>query len=142
MQAGVVIVGAGFAAGEAAVRIRQGGYAGPISMVGAEPHLPYHRPPLSKTFLAGDARLDALFLRHEVETFNAAYAAALDEQRLSDWVKMFTDDALYVFISRENFDRGMPVGLIYCENKGKPRPWCRHCGSRPASRSDLLQTCT
>jgi anthranilate 1,2-dioxygenase small subunit len=65
-----------------------------------------------------DSRLDALFLRHEVETFNAAYAAALDEQRLSDWVEMFTDDARYVVISRENADRGMPVGLIYCENKG------------------------
>ena len=65
-----------------------------------------------------DARLDILFLRHEVETFNAAYAAALDEQRLSDWVEMFTDDALYVVISRENADRGMAVGLIYCENKG------------------------
>jgi anthranilate 1,2-dioxygenase small subunit len=65
-----------------------------------------------------DERLDVLYLRHEVEVFNAAYAAALDEQRLSDWVEMFTDEALYVVISRENFDRGMPVGLIYCENKG------------------------
>ncbi len=67
---------------------------------------------------ARDPRLDALFLRHELEMFNAAYAAALDEQRLSDWVEMFTDDARYVVISRENADRGMPVGLIYCENKG------------------------
>jgi anthranilate 1,2-dioxygenase small subunit len=65
-----------------------------------------------------DKRLEALLLHHEVETFNAAYAAALDEQRLTDWVEMFTDDAFYVIISRENADRGMPVGLIYCENKG------------------------
>jgi len=65
-----------------------------------------------------DERLDVLYLRNEVEVFNAAYAAALDEQRLSDWVEMFTDEALYVVISRENFDRGLPVGLIYCENKG------------------------
>jgi anthranilate 1,2-dioxygenase small subunit len=65
-----------------------------------------------------DRRLDALLLRHEVENFNAAYAAALDEQRLADWVEMFTDDAFYVVISRENADSGMPVGLIYCENKG------------------------
>ena len=36
----------------------------------------------------------------------------------SDWAEMFTDDAFYVVISRENADRGMPVGLIYCENKG------------------------
>jgi anthranilate 1,2-dioxygenase small subunit len=65
-----------------------------------------------------DRRLEAMLLHHEVETFNAAYAAALDEQRLTDWVEMFTDDAFYVVISRENADRGMPVGLIYCENKG------------------------
>ena len=67
---------------------------------------------------ANDRRLDALLLHHEIETFNAAYAAALDEQRLTDWVEMFTDDAFYVVISRENADRGLPVGLIYCENKG------------------------
>jgi anthranilate 1,2-dioxygenase small subunit len=65
-----------------------------------------------------DRRLQAMLTHHEVETFNAAYAAALDEQRLTDWVEMFTDDAFYVVISRENADRGMPVGLIYCENKG------------------------
>jgi anthranilate 1,2-dioxygenase small subunit len=72
----------------------------------------------SSKLASNDARLDALFLRHELEMFNAAYAAALDEQRLFDWVEMFTDDARYVVISRENADRGMPVGLIYCENKG------------------------
>ena len=65
-----------------------------------------------------EARLNALLLHHEVNAFNAAYAAALDEQRLLDWVEMFTDDAFYVVISRENADHGMPVGLIYCENKG------------------------
>jgi anthranilate 1,2-dioxygenase small subunit len=64
-----------------------------------------------------DARLDALLLYQEVNEFNAAYAAALDEQRLVDWVEMFTDDAFYVVISRENADHGMPVGLIYCDSK-------------------------
>jgi anthranilate 1,2-dioxygenase small subunit len=64
-----------------------------------------------------DARLASLLLRHEIEMFNAAYAAALDEQRLSDWTDMFTDDALYVVLSRENFDRNLRAGLIYCENK-------------------------
>jgi anthranilate 1,2-dioxygenase small subunit len=65
-----------------------------------------------------DRRIDALLLRQEVEEFNGAYAAALDDLRLTDWVEMFTDDAFYVVISRENVDRNMPVGLIYCENKG------------------------
>ncbi|MEJ0048307.1 MAG: FAD-dependent oxidoreductase [Rhodospirillales bacterium] len=65
MQARVVIAGAGYAAGEFAVRLRQGGYAGAVTMIGAEPHLPYHRPPLSKTFLAGEAARDTLILRPE-----------------------------------------------------------------------------
>lgn len=64
-----------------------------------------------------DCRLDALLLWHEVEQFNAAYAAALDEQRLFDWVEMFTEDASYNNLSRENADNGLPVGLIYCESK-------------------------
>jgi anthranilate 1,2-dioxygenase small subunit len=62
--------------------------------------------------------LDALLLHHEVEKFNTAYAAALDEQRLTDWVEMFTDDAFYTVISRENVDKGMLAGLIYCDSKG------------------------
>src|ERR671930_587767 len=67
--------------------------------------------------IADDRRLQALLLHHEIELFNAAYATALDEQRLVDWVEMFTDNGVYTVISRENADRGMPVGLIYCENK-------------------------
>jgi anthranilate 1,2-dioxygenase small subunit len=65
-----------------------------------------------------DRRIEALLLHREIEEFNNAYAAALDENRLADWAEMFTDDAFYVVISRENADRNMPVGLIYCENKG------------------------
>jgi anthranilate 1,2-dioxygenase small subunit len=68
--------------------------------------------------MANDRRIEALLLHREIEEFNNAYAAALDENRLADWAEMFTDDAFYVVISRENADRNMPVGLIYCENKG------------------------
>jgi anthranilate 1,2-dioxygenase small subunit len=71
----------------------------------------------SPSALSNDRRLEALLLHREIEEFNNAYAAALDEQRLLDWAEMFTDDAFYLIISRENADRNMPVGLIYCENK-------------------------
>src|SRR5215467_3539686 len=64
-----------------------------------------------------DSRVEALLLHHEIECFNVRYAQALDEQRLADWTNMFTDEALYIVLSRENFDRGLPAGLIYCENK-------------------------
>lgn len=61
---GVVIVGAGQGGLQAAISLRQEGYAGPVTLIGAEPGLPYQRPPLSKAYLAeGDAA--ALVLRPE-----------------------------------------------------------------------------
>jgi len=65
-----------------------------------------------------DARIAALLLRAEIETFNARYCALLDQQDLMAWVDCFTEDAFYTVISRENFDHDLPVGLIYCEGCG------------------------
>lgn len=59
----VIIVGAGHAGGAAAVALRQAGCAGPIILIGDEPHPPYQRPPLSKAWLKGDAAEDALALK-------------------------------------------------------------------------------
>jgi 3-phenylpropionate/trans-cinnamate dioxygenase ferredoxin reductase subunit len=60
---GVVIVGAGQAGASAAIALRQSGFAGPITLLGAEPHLPYERPPLSKEYLAGERPPERLLLR-------------------------------------------------------------------------------
>ena len=49
-----VIVGAGQAGAHAAVAMRSAGYAGRIVLVGAEPHPPYERPPLSKAMLTDE----------------------------------------------------------------------------------------
>jgi anthranilate 1,2-dioxygenase small subunit len=68
-----------------------------------------------------DDRIERMLLRTEIEEFNAIYASALDDQRLTAWSDMFTEDASYVVLSRENHDRGMPVGLIYCENRAMIR---------------------
>ncbi len=65
MSESVVIVGAGHAAGQAAISLRQGGWQGSISIVGEEPYPPYQRPPLSKKFLAGELPLERLYLRPE-----------------------------------------------------------------------------
>ncbi|MFE1415900.1 NAD(P)/FAD-dependent oxidoreductase [Streptomyces sp. NPDC058746] len=54
-QSGVVIVGAGMAGVQTAVALREQGYAGPVTLLGAEPHQPYDRPPLSKAVLLGKA---------------------------------------------------------------------------------------
>ena len=76
------------------------------------------RAPLAS---ANDQHLQSMLLHHEISMFNNAYAAALDDQRLKDWIEMFTDDAFYVIVSRENFLRDLPVGLIYCESKAMIR---------------------
>jgi 3-phenylpropionate/cinnamic acid dioxygenase small subunit len=47
-----------------------------------------------------------------------AYSAALDEGRYSDWVSFFTDDAAYRLVPKENYDRNLPIAIIYCDGKG------------------------
>ena len=54
-----VIVGAGMAGGKAAETLREEGFDGRIVLVGAEPHRPYERPPLSKDFLRGESEQPA-----------------------------------------------------------------------------------
>ncbi|MGF7238500.1 MAG: NAD(P)/FAD-dependent oxidoreductase [Frankia sp.] len=49
----VIVVGAGQAGGRACQELRRAGYPGVITLVGAERHRPYDRPPLSKGVLAG-----------------------------------------------------------------------------------------
>ncbi|RLL66410.1 NAD(P)/FAD-dependent oxidoreductase [Streptomyces sp. Z26] len=49
----VVIAGAGMAGVQTAVQLRERGWTGPVTLVGAEPHQPYDRPPLSKAVLLG-----------------------------------------------------------------------------------------
>ncbi|MDR0246188.1 MAG: FAD-dependent oxidoreductase [Burkholderia sp.] len=50
----MAIVGAGHAGGRAAQVLRESGWRGRIVMIGAEAHLPYERPPLSKGVLTGE----------------------------------------------------------------------------------------
>ncbi|MBR8064850.1 FAD-dependent oxidoreductase [Burkholderia ambifaria] len=50
----MAIVGAGHAGGRAAQGLREGGWRGRIVLIGAEAHLPYERPPLSKGVLTGE----------------------------------------------------------------------------------------
>lgn len=69
-----VIVGAGQAGAQAAFTLRESGFRGRIVLLGAEPHAPYMRPPLSKKFLSGELAEDRVYLRnpsfyeaHEIE---------------------------------------------------------------------------
>ena len=61
----VAVVGAGQAGFQTASSLRQEGFAGRIVLIGDEPVLPYQRPPLSKSYLAGESGFDELLLRPE-----------------------------------------------------------------------------
>jgi NADPH-dependent 2,4-dienoyl-CoA reductase/sulfur reductase-like enzyme len=57
----LVVVGASLAGLRAVEAARKSGYAGTITLIGAEEHLPYNRPPLSKGFLGVEAPADLAF---------------------------------------------------------------------------------
>jgi 3-phenylpropionate/trans-cinnamate dioxygenase ferredoxin reductase subunit len=59
----VVIVGAGHAGAETALKLRQHQFGGSILVIGDEPELPYERPPLSKEYLSGDKAFERLSIR-------------------------------------------------------------------------------
>lgn len=69
----LLVIGAGQAGAQLVSSARELGWAGPITLVGHEPHAPYGRPPLSKAYLRGEVDAGGLALRS-----NAFYA----EQRV------------------------------------------------------------
>ncbi|MFI1012371.1 NAD(P)/FAD-dependent oxidoreductase [Streptomyces sp. NPDC020965] len=61
----VVVAGAGMAGVQTAVALREQGFTGSITLIGAEPHQPYDRPPLSKAILLGAAEGSAFEIDFE-----------------------------------------------------------------------------
>jgi 3-phenylpropionate/trans-cinnamate dioxygenase ferredoxin reductase component len=84
----VAIVGAGQAGFQVAASLHQEGFAGKVVLIGDEPVLPYQRPPLSKSYLAGQSGLDELWLRPEefyakqqIDLIRGDAVSAIDRQR-------------------------------------------------------------
>ena len=83
----VLILGGGQAGAQAAASLRQEGFGGRVLLIGAEPLLPYQRPPLSKAFLAGELPRERLLIKPEafyrqadVEPLLGVAATTLDAQ--------------------------------------------------------------
>lgn len=64
-MAGIVIIGAGQGAGQAAASLRQAKYEGDITLIGDEAYPPYQRPPLSKAYLSGELPIERVYVRAE-----------------------------------------------------------------------------
>lgn len=84
----VIVIGGGLTAANAVAELREQGYSGGITIVGAEPHLPYERPPLSKGLLLGTDAPESVFVHdrawyddHGVDLRLGVRATALDRER-------------------------------------------------------------
>ncbi len=64
-EPGYVIVGASLAGAKAAETLREQGFSGPVTLIGAEDERPYERPPLSKGYLLGRDARDSFFVHDE-----------------------------------------------------------------------------
>ena len=85
MPPSIVIIGTGAAGNAAAEMLRRQGYAGPVTMIGAEESIPYDRPNLSKDYLAGTAPEEWIPLRppefytaHDITLVSGRRVTAVD----------------------------------------------------------------
>jgi 3-phenylpropionate/trans-cinnamate dioxygenase ferredoxin reductase subunit len=81
----MVIVGASLAGARAAETLRNEGFAGPLTLIGAEDETPYERPPLSKDYLMGKHGRDKLYVQprewygeHDVDLRLGTIVTAID----------------------------------------------------------------
>jgi 3-phenylpropionate/cinnamic acid dioxygenase small subunit len=60
-------------------------------------------------------------LQQAILDLNARYAQTIDDGRLEDWPAFFTETARYVVTTAENFERGLPLGIIYATSRAMLR---------------------
>ncbi|MFD2741014.1 NAD(P)/FAD-dependent oxidoreductase [Sulfitobacter aestuarii] len=96
----VVVIGAGQAGSSCVAKLRNGGFEGKVTLIGAEPVPPYQRPPLSKAYLLGDMPLERLFLRpesfyaeQEIELRMGCHVQSIDT--VAKWIILDKDELAY-----------------------------------------------
>ena len=116
-------MGAGLAAACAVDELRQHGHEGAIDLFGAEPHLPYHRPPLSKGVLLG-AEDEASVFVHDAQWY-ADHGVVLHLGDPGDRVSTWTAG------SSGSAPRSTPT-TGSCSRRGRPRDAARRGRGRAA----------
>jgi NADPH-dependent 2,4-dienoyl-CoA reductase/sulfur reductase-like enzyme len=111
----VVVVGAGVAGTRAAEALRQDGYDGALTIVGAERYAPYHRPPLSKKLLTGKVHRAGVDLAPQFEVdarvLRGASAIKLDLSTPT------------VHVRDENQDLSLRFDGLVIASGAAPREW-------------------
>jgi 3-phenylpropionate/cinnamic acid dioxygenase small subunit len=68
--------------------------------------------------IAAASGLDvSLATRARLADLYCAYDDALNDGALEAWPALFTSDCVYKVLPRENFERGLPVAVIWCESR-------------------------
>jgi len=111
----VVVVGAGVAGTRAAETLRQQGYDGALTIVGAERQAPYHRPPLSKKLLTGKVHRAGVDLapQFDIDARVLRGASALKLDMSSRTVHVRDDDQ----------DLPVPFDGLVIASGAVPREW-------------------
>lgn len=85
-EKGIIVVGGGHGGSQVAASLRSEGYDGPLTLVTAEPDIPYQRPPLSKAFLKEPdhdllpLRPASFYEKNDIRLMLATEAAAIDRR--------------------------------------------------------------
>lgn len=59
-----------------------------------------------------------LALRLRVEDLYTQYAHTIDDDRLEEWPGLFAENGVYRVTTRENYDAGLPLAMVYCDGRG------------------------
>jgi 3-phenylpropionate/cinnamic acid dioxygenase small subunit len=60
-------------------------------------------------------------LRLRIQDLNARYAQAIDDNKLEEWPDFFTENGRYRIVTAENFERGLPLGMIHATSRAMLR---------------------
>jgi anthranilate 1,2-dioxygenase small subunit len=60
---------------------------------------------------------EEIIRRLEFDALYADYAHCLDNDALEEWPEFFVDDCAYHITSAENFEAGLPLGIVYATSK-------------------------
>ncbi|MEV0636035.1 FAD-dependent oxidoreductase [Streptomyces sp. NPDC050619] len=137
----VLLVGASVAGVRAARALRAQGHAGRIVLAGAEPHLPYDKPPLSKQFLAGDWDTERLLLLTEQEARDLDIELRLGSRAVE------LDPTGHLVRFEDGAECGYDVCVVATGAAARPSPWqvdsglhlVRSLADADALRSDLAR---
>ena len=80
-------------------------------------------------------------LQLKIQDLNARYAQAIDDcNKLEAWPDFFTEDGRYRVTTAENFERGLPLGIIYATSRACCATACARCAMRTCTKRSATAT--